>query len=178
MTRSVAHIAQADLADSLRQAVSGAVRFDATSRLLYSTDASNYQIEPLGVVIPRDAADVAAAVSVCAQAGVPVLARGAGSSLSGQAIGRAVILDCSTHLNQIEAVDVEARWVRVQPGVVINTLNAYLRPFGLFDGVLADRLRRCGSSRMVPRDDTGLKTFFEDSKHGSSLGNVISESVI
>lgn len=134
MTRSVAHIAQADLADSLRQAVSGAVRFDATSRLLYSTDASNYQIEPLGVVIPRDAADVAAAVSVCAQAGVPVLARGAGSSLSGQAIGRAVILDCSTHLNQIEAVDVEARWVRVQPGVVINTLNAYLRPFGLMLG--------------------------------------------
>ncbi len=134
MTFSMTAAAQADLAHNLRRAVSGAVRFDVASRVLYSTDASNYQIEPLGVVIPRDAADVAAAVSVCAQAGAPLLARGAGSSLSGQAIGRAVILDCSTHLNKIEAVNAEARWVRVQPGVVINNLNAFLRPLGLMLG--------------------------------------------
>lgn len=126
--------AQAALADALRQALPGAVRFDTTSRVLYSTDASNYQIEPMGVVIPRTADDVAAAVAICAQAGAPILARGAGSSLSGQAIGRAVILDCSTYLNKIEAMNVEERWVRVQPGVVINSLNTALRPFGLMLG--------------------------------------------
>ncbi len=125
---------QSDLAAALRQAVAGDVRFDPTSRLLYSSDASNYQIEPLGVVIPRTADDLAAALTTCAEAGAPVVARGAGTSLSGQAIGAGVILDCSTYLDRIEALNVEERWVRVQPGVVIGRLDAHLRPFGLMLG--------------------------------------------
>jgi FAD/FMN-containing dehydrogenase/Fe-S oxidoreductase len=134
MSLSAALTVPADLANTLRHAVAGDVRFDTTSRVLYSTDASNYQIEPLGVVIPRTADDIAAAVAICAQAGAPILARGAGSSLSGQAIGRAIILDCSTYLDKIEAIHAEERWVRVQPGVIINRLNRALRPFDLMLG--------------------------------------------
>ncbi len=124
----------ADLAAALRPAIAGDVQFDTYSRVLYSTDASSYQIEPLGVVLPRHAADVAATVALCASRGIPVLARGAGTSLAGQAVGRAVILDCSRYLDQIVALDVAARTVRVQPGVIISALNHTLRPHGLMLG--------------------------------------------
>ncbi len=123
-----------DLAAALRPAIAGDIRFDAYSRVLYSTDASNYQIEPLGVVIPRRADDVAATVALCASRRIPVLARGAGTSLAGQAVGRAVVLDCSRYLDQIVAIDAAARTVRVQPGVIISTLNDTLRPHGLMLG--------------------------------------------
>lgn len=123
-----------DLAAALRPAIAGDIHFDATSRVLYSTDASNYQIEPLGVVIPRTPDDVAATVALCAGRGIPVLARGAGTSLAGQAVGRAVVLDCSRHLDQIVAVDPAARTARVQPGVILSTLNDTLRPHGLMLG--------------------------------------------
>lgn len=124
----------AELAAALRPAIAGDVHCDVYSRVLYSTDASNYQIEPLGVVIPRTADDIAATVTLCANRGIPVLARGAGTSLAGQAVGRALILDCSRYLDQIVALDTAARTVRVQPGVILGTLNDYLHPHGLMLG--------------------------------------------
>src|SRR5215469_15873394 len=98
-----------ELAAALAAVVSGEVSFDEYTRHLYSRDASMYAIEPIGVVFPRDADDVAATVSVAATYAVPVLPRGAGTSLAGQAVGAAVVLDFSRHMNQILHIDPQAR---------------------------------------------------------------------
>lgn len=126
--------ALSDLAADLRRAGVADVRFDKISRILYSTDASIYQVEPIGVIIPRHEEEIVATVSVCAQHGVPVLPRGGGSSLSGQTVGRAVVVDVSRHLDRILEIEPEARRVRCQPGVVLDHLNAALRPHGLMLG--------------------------------------------
>src|SRR5690349_14755908 len=105
------------LARHLRQHLQGEVRFDATSRRLYSTDASIYQIEPLGVVIPKTVEDLHTAVQIATEMRVPITARGGGTSLSGQSIGPGVVIDCSKYLNRILSIDPEARTARVQPGV-------------------------------------------------------------
>ena len=94
-----------DLAAALRAAMAGEVRADKYTRHLFSRDASMYSIEPLAVAFPRDAADVAAAVAVCAQLGVPLLPRGAGTSLAGQTVGRGVIIDTSRHMDRIVELD-------------------------------------------------------------------------
>lgn len=122
------------LEHDLIQRVKGEVRFDAVSRALYSTDASNYQIDPVGVVFPRDADDVATVHATASQHGVPVLPRGGGSSLAGQAVGHAIILDLSRHMAGVLSIDVEERRARVQPGVVLGHLNRQLAPLGLMIG--------------------------------------------
>jgi len=122
------------LADDLRRAGVGDVRFDRKHRALYSTDASIYQIEPIGVVIPRSAEEVIATVNVCGRQGAPVLPRGAGTGLAGQTVGHAVVVDTTRHLCQIVEINPEERWVRCQPGVVLDDLNAALRPHGLMLG--------------------------------------------
>src|SRR5262249_14723589 len=114
------------LARHLRQHLEGEVRFDATSRRLYSTDASIYQVEPLGVVIPKTVADVHAAVQVAAEMRVPITARGGGPSLSGQSIGPGLVLDFSKYLNAVVALDPVARVARVQPGLVLDQFNRTL----------------------------------------------------
>ncbi len=121
----------ARLFDELRTALQGEVRADRLIRALYATDASIYEIVPDGVVIPRSVADVAAAVRLCGEHGVPVTARGAGTGLTGGAVNRGVVLDCSRHLNRILAVDPAAATARVEPGVVLDDLNAALKPHGL-----------------------------------------------
>src|SRR5262245_66292492 len=93
----------------LRRHVAGEVRFDDTARRLYSTDASVYQVRPLGVVLPRTADDVRSVVQIAAEARVPVTPRGGGTSLSGQSIGPGIVLDCSKYLNAVVAVDPAAR---------------------------------------------------------------------
>lgn len=93
-----------------------------------------YAIEPLGVVFPRDAGEAAAVVSAAAGFGVPVLPRGAGTSLAGQAVGRAVVMDFSRHMDRILAIDAGARRARVQPGVVQEQLNLAAAPHGLMFG--------------------------------------------
>src|SRR5207253_6866415 len=108
------------LRDALAKSVSGEVRFDRLSRALYSTDASVYQIVPLGVVVPRSADDVRATLEVCRQFRVPITARGGGTSQAGQAIGPGVQLDCSRYLNRVLEINVAERWVRVQPGCVLD----------------------------------------------------------
>jgi FAD/FMN-containing dehydrogenase/Fe-S oxidoreductase len=122
----------AQLEQELRKTVSGEVRFDPYSRALYSTDASNYQIEPLGVVIPRNKEDVIATVELAHQYRVPILPRGGGTSLAGQTVGRAVIIDMSKYMNSLLEVNTEERWARVQPGIVLDVLNHRLGETGLF----------------------------------------------
>ncbi|MCK5430654.1 MAG: FAD-binding oxidoreductase, partial [Anaerolineales bacterium] len=96
---------------------------DLTTRLLYSTDASIYQIEPLGVVFPRSLDELAASVELAASYHIPVLARGSGTSLAGQAIGEALILDCSRYLNHIIEINPETHTAKVEPGVILSSLN-------------------------------------------------------
>ncbi|WP_435347608.1 FAD-binding and (Fe-S)-binding domain-containing protein [Haloarchaeobius sp. HRN-SO-5] len=124
--------AYASLAADLRDVLSGDVRFDEYAQVLYATDGSIYQARPAGVVEPRDAADVHAAVRVAADHEVPVLPRGAGTSLAGQAVGRGcLVLDCSVHMDSVLDVSPDDRTARVQPGVVQDHLDAVLEPHGL-----------------------------------------------
>jgi len=120
------------LAARLRREIKGAVLFDAASRGRYSTDASIYQIEPVGVVVPATEEDALVALRIAVEEGVPVLARGGGTSQCGQTVGAALVIDHSKHLNQVVAFDRDARTATVQPGVVLDQLNAYLRPHGLW----------------------------------------------
>jgi FAD/FMN-containing dehydrogenase len=123
-----------DLERELRRAVEGDVRFDPYSRLLYSTDASMYQMEPIGVVIPRHAGDVQAVLELANRENVAVLPRGGGTSLTGQTVNRAVVLDFSRWMQSVLEVNREEMWARVQPGVVQDELNAHVRPKGLLFG--------------------------------------------
>jgi FAD/FMN-containing dehydrogenase/Fe-S oxidoreductase len=123
-----------DLEHELRRAVEGEVRFDPYSRLLYSTDASMYQVEPIGVVIPRHAGDVQAAIEVAHRNGAALLPRGGGTSLTGQTVNRAVVLDFSRHMNRVLEVNEEELWARVEPGLVQDELNHHVRPVGLLFG--------------------------------------------
>jgi len=113
----------AALEPTLRAAIEGEVRFDAGSRALYATDASNYRQVPIGVVVPRTIADVVETIAVCRRFGAPVLARGGGTSLAGQCCNVAVVLDFSKHLNRILDLDPEARRARIEPGVVLDELR-------------------------------------------------------
>jgi FAD/FMN-containing dehydrogenase/Fe-S oxidoreductase len=123
-----------DLEHQLRHVIKGDVRFDTGSKLLYSTDASMYQVEPVGVVIPRDADDVQAALELARKNGVAILPRGGGTSLTGQTVNHALVLDFSRYMNEIVEVNREEKWARVQPGVVQDELNVHVRPLGLLFG--------------------------------------------
>ncbi len=123
-----------DLERELRRVVEGEVRFDDYSRLLYSTDASMYQVEPIGVVLPRSKGDVQAVLELANRYNVPVLPRGGGTSLIGQTVNHAVVLDFSKYMNQVLEVNREELWCRVQPGVIQDELNHHVRPMGLLFG--------------------------------------------
>src|SRR3954465_2509115 len=120
------------LAQRLKSAVDGEILFDAGSRGRYSTDASIYQVEPIGVVVPRTEEAARAAIAVAAEAGVPLLPRGAGSSQCGQTVGEALILDHSKYLNRVIEVNRDTMSAVVQPGVVLDALNAELRALGVW----------------------------------------------
>src|SRR5207237_6893692 len=124
-------IDRSTLLSDLQQTIQGEVRFDRLSRALYSTDASVFQIVPFGVVLPRTEADVVSTVRACARAGVPLTARGGGTSQAGQCIGPGVVLDCSKHLGDVLEINAAERWARVRPGCVLDALNRAVKPFGL-----------------------------------------------
>ncbi|WP_141654127.1 FAD-binding and (Fe-S)-binding domain-containing protein, partial [Haloparvum sedimenti] len=119
------------LVTALAERVDGEVRFDEGSRRLYATDASAYEVTPIGVVLPSSTADVAAVVDYCADRGIPVLPRGGGTSLAGQAVNEAVVLDLTTHMGDVLSVDPEDRRARVEAGTVLADLNGALAPHGL-----------------------------------------------
>ena len=142
----------------LKASLRGEVRFDVYSRTLYSTDASIFQIEPIGVVIPRDAEDAARAMEIARKRGVPILPRGGGTSLAGQAIGHAVVLDFSKYMNRVLEVDAERRRVRVEPGVVLDELNRALRPQGLFFPPDPATASRCNVGGMIGNNSSGARS--------------------
>jgi len=122
--------ARLSLEAALRAAVRGDVRFDPATRAVYSADSSNYRQVPLGVVFPLDAADVVAVVDVCRAHEAPILGRGTGTSLAGQACNVAVVVDFSRHMNRVLEIDPVARTARVQPGVVLDDLQAEIARVG------------------------------------------------
>ncbi|MFG3507943.1 FAD-binding and (Fe-S)-binding domain-containing protein [Streptomyces sp. NPDC047821] len=146
---------QTEIARALSAAVRGEVDFGAAARALHTMDASNYRRVPVGVVAPRDAADVAAALEVCREHGVPVVPRGAGTSIAGQATGTGVVLDFTRHLRGIVSVDPEARTAVVQPGVVLDRLREEVRRHGLTFGPDPSTHSRCTLGGMIGNNACG-----------------------
>ncbi|MFJ6780722.1 FAD-binding and (Fe-S)-binding domain-containing protein [Streptomyces yangpuensis] len=144
-----------DLERTLRAELRGDVDFGAAARALVTMDASNYRRVPLGVVAPRDADDVAAALHVCAEAGVPVVPRGGGTSIAGQAAGTGVVLDLTRHMNGLLSVDPAARTAVVQPGLVLDRLRDAVRPYGLTFGPDPSTHSRCTLGGMIGNNACG-----------------------
>src|SRR3984893_1847089 len=147
-----------DIAEALRGVVGGEVCFDSFSRHLFSRDASMYAIEPIGVVFPRDADDVAAVVSTAASFGVPVLPRGAGTSLAGQTVGHAIVMDLSRHMSRIIEIDAGHQLARVQPGVVQEQLNLAAAPHGLMFGPDTSTSNRATLGGMIGNNSAGSQS--------------------
>ena len=162
------------LLQDLQQRIAGEVRFDAFSRMLYSTDASIYQIEPIGVVIPRHADDVAATVDVARQHGVPVLPRGGGTGLAGQTVGKAIIIDMSNYMHQILEFNTEEHWAWVQPGVVQDQFNAYLRPHGFLFGPDTSTSSRATIGGMIGNNSAGARSIL----YGKTIDHVLEVQVV
>ncbi len=144
-----------DLEAELRRAVRGEVGFDVTSRALVTMDASNYRRVPLGVVAPRDADDVAAVLEVCRERGVPVVPRGGGTSIAGQATGTGVVLDFTRHMNRLLSLDPEAGTAVVQPGLVLDRLQRAAAPHGLRFGPDPSTHSRCTLGGMIGNNSCG-----------------------
>ncbi|MBI2803384.1 MAG: FAD-binding protein [Planctomycetes bacterium] len=164
----------ASLAAALRGEVAGEVRFERLDRALYSTDASVYQIVPLGVVLPTTVDDVVAAVKVCAGFGVPITARGGGTSQAGQSIGTGVILDASKYLNRILESNVAERWVRVEPGCVLDDLNQHIKPHGLQFAPDISTANRATIGGMIANNSSGTHSII----HGKTIDHVLELKVL
>lgn len=162
------------LVEALEEAVEGEVRFDRASRVLYSTDASLYEIEPLGVVIPEKRQDVLAVHRLADQFGVPLIPRGGGTGLAGQSVGRAVIMDMSKYMNSILELNAEEGWVRVQPGVVLDQLNAYLNAYGLQFAPDVATSSRANIGGMIANNSAGAHSVI----YGKTIDHVLELSVV
>jgi FAD/FMN-containing dehydrogenase/Fe-S oxidoreductase len=156
------------LEQRLRRETRGEVLFDAFSRGRYATDASIYQIEPPGVVVPRSREDAAAAIAIAREEGVPVLPRGGGTSQCGQTVARALVIDCSKYLDRVISVDVEGRRARVEPGVVLDRLNRSLRPHQLFFPVDPSTASRATIGGMTANNSCGSRSL----RYGNMVHNV------
>ena len=144
------------LEDALRTRIAGDVAFDAGARALYATDASNYRQVPVGVVRPRTTEDVVEAVRTCHEHGIPILARGAGTSLAGQCCNAALVMDMSRHLSGILSIDAERKTARVQPGVVLDDLQRAVKPHGLMYGPDPATHAWCTLGGMIGNNSCGV----------------------
>lgn len=144
-----------DTERALRAAVGGEVEFGAGDRALFTMDASNYRRIPVGIVAPRDADDVAATLAVCRERGVPVVARGGGTSIAGQATGIGVVLDFTRHMDAIRAVDPGSQTALVQPGVVLDDLRDEVARYGLTFGPDPSTHSRCTLGGMIGNNSCG-----------------------
>ena len=162
------------LAARLRRDTQAEILFGDGDRGRYATDASIYQVMPLGVVVPKTVADVAATLAIARAAGAPVLARGGGTSQCGQTVNRAVVIDCSKHLRRIVHVDAEKHTATVEPGLVLGHLNAALKPHGLFFPVDPSTHARCTLGGMAGNNSCGSKSI----RYGLMADNVLSVDAI
>ena len=156
------------LATRLKRETGGEVLFSRADRGRYATDASIYQIEPVGVLVPRTIEDVATAMAIARESGVPILARGGGTSQCGQTVNRALVLDCSKYLRNVLEIDPERRRALVEPGIVLGHLNAALKPHGLFFPVDPSTHARCTIGGMAANNSCGSKSI----RYGLMADNV------
>ncbi len=173
-TNAVSEQTRSRLQDRLVRETNAEVYFDRGHRGLYATDASLYQIDPIGVVVPRTIGDVARIVSIAAEEGTPVLPRGAATSLSGQTVGPAVVLDFSKYLNRIGVVDRERMTVRVEPGVVLDQLNQHLKPLGLMFGPDVSTSDRATIGGMIGNNSAGARSL----RYGKTVDHVRALNVV
>ncbi len=162
------------LARHLRQHLAGEVRFDPPSRKLYSTDASIYQIEPLGVVLPRSVDDIVATVQIAAEARVPLTARGGGTSLSGQSVGPGLVLDCGKYMRGVLDIDPTARVARVQPGLVLDEFNRAAAVHGLQFGPEVSTSSRATLGGMMGNNSAGSRSLV----YGKTIDHVRQMKVV
>ncbi|MGH7501707.1 MAG: FAD-binding and (Fe-S)-binding domain-containing protein [Longimicrobiales bacterium] len=159
---------------ALARALEGDVLFDAYTRHLFSTDASMYAIEPIGVVLPRHAGDVMAAIAIASEFDVPLLPRGAGTSLGGQTVGHAVVLDFSRYMHELVAIDGDAGTARVQPGLVQDDLNLAAQKYGLWFAPDTSTSNRATLGGMIGNNSCGARS----ARYGMTIDHVDSLDAI
>jgi FAD/FMN-containing dehydrogenase/Fe-S oxidoreductase len=162
------------LEQALKTSIAGEVRFDRISRALYATDASVYQIEPQGVVIPRTRDDVVRVVQVAAEYGTTITARGGGTSQAGQAIGAGLILDTSKYLNRVLEINADEQWARVEPGVVLDDLNARLKRVGLRFAPDLSSSSRATVGGMMANNSSGARSIV----YGKTIDHVLEQHAV
>jgi FAD/FMN-containing dehydrogenase/Fe-S oxidoreductase len=172
--RSQFAVTVSELQRDLEREIAGEVRFDPVSRALYSTDASVYQIEPLGVVIPRTSEDVMRAVTIARRHGASITARGGGTSQAGQAVGAGLQLDTSKYLNRVLEVNAAERWAWIEPGVVLDELNAALRPHGLRFAPDISTASRATVGGMIANNSSGARSVL----YGKTIDHVLELQVV
>ena len=150
------------------------VRFDKISRALYSTDASVYQIEPVGVVVPKTREEIIRAAAICRRLKCPITMRGGGTSQAGQAIGEGLQIDLSKHYSRILEVNAEERWVRVEPGIVLDELNAQLAPLGLRFAPDISTASRATVGGMMANNSSGARSVL----YGITIHHVLEQTVL
>jgi FAD/FMN-containing dehydrogenase/Fe-S oxidoreductase len=154
--------------------ISGEVRFDKVSRALYSTDASVYQIEPIGVVVVKSREDIVRTVQICRQFRCPLTMRGGGTSQAGQAIGPGVVVDTSKYFNRVLEIDAAGRWARVEPGIVLDELNTTLRPHGLRFAPDISTANRATIGGMMANNSSGARSVL----YGKTIDHVLDQHVV
>jgi FAD/FMN-containing dehydrogenase/Fe-S oxidoreductase len=162
------------LRSELQRQIEGEVRFDQISRALYSSDASVYQIQPLGVVIPKNRQDIIRVVEICGRFRCPITMRGGGTSQAGQAIGEGIQVDTSKYYNQVLEVNAEERWARVEPGIVLDELNAQLAPLGLRFAPDISTASRATIGGMMANNSCGARSVL----YGKTIDHVLEQTVV
>src|SRR3954466_12457073 len=152
----------------------GEVRFDSLSRALYATDASVYQIYPVGVVVPKSRADILHTLEVCRRYGCPITMRGGGTSQAGQSIGSGVQIDTSKYYNRILEVNAKERWARIEPGVVLDELNAHLQPLRLRFAPDISTASRATVGGMIANNSSGARSVL----YGKTIDHVLELHVV
>jgi FAD/FMN-containing dehydrogenase/Fe-S oxidoreductase len=158
----------------LETRLEGEVRFDKVSRALYSTDASVYQIDPLGVVVVKSRDDVVRTVQICRRFGCPLTMRGGGTSQAGQAIGAGLQVDTSKYFNRVLEVNAAERWARVEPGIVLDELNAALRPHNLRFAPDISTANRATVGGMMANNSSGARSVW----YGKTIDHVLEQHAV
>src|SRR6185503_4407616 len=157
-----------------RKQLEGEVRFDPVSRALYSTDASVYKIRPLGVVIPKTREDIVRVVEICGRYRCPITMRGGGTSQAGQAIGEGIQVDTSKYYNRLLEVNAAERWARVEPGIVLDELNAQMAPLGLRFAPDISTASRATIGGMMANNSSGARSVL----YGKTIDHVLEQTVL
>ena len=166
--RATGRIGDEKLARRIQSAIGGDVRFDSFSRGRYATDASHYQVEPVGVVVPTSADEVKTIIDIARDEGMPVLPRGGGTSQCGQTVGEAIVVDVTKHMNRVLEFDASSRTARVEPGIVLDKLNAYLKPHDLWFPVDVSTSSRATIGGMTGNNSCGSRSI----RYGTMRDNV------